>query len=172
VTASDRSITFRGPEGRPFPTAFRWTGQSQVVTISPSTHRPESPKSPHARMELSLEEVVAFATALVEPLPKMDPIQDRIAAWAEQTFPGETVASTLAHLDEEHDELYDAIKHPRPGGVAEELADMAILLYKLAAMMGVDLDVAVEDKHDLNTNRAWGPPGHNGVRHHIPESVS
>ena len=170
--SADRLMTFRGPYGRPFPTRFTWDGQSQMVTIYPSTHSAQNPKHAHARLELSPEEVVAFAMALVEPLPKVAPMQEQIAVWAERTFPGETVDSTLAHLDEEHDELYDAIKHPRPGGVAEELADMAILLYKLAAMMGVDLDVAVEDKHDLNTNRAWGPPGHNGVRHHIPESVS
>ena len=169
---NDRRITFRGPQGRPFPTRLSWDGIAQTVTIYPSTHTDEYPKSPHARIELSPEETVALATALVDPLPKMAPMQDQIAEWSKATFGSEDIDATLSHLDEEHDELYDAIKHPRPGGVAEELADMAILLYKIAALMGVDLDVAVEDKHAINTNRKWGPIGPNGVRHHIPESVS
>lgn len=169
---NDRLITFRGPQGRPFPTRLSWDGESQTVTIYPSTHSETNPKSPHARIELSPEEVVAFATALVDPIPKMAPIQDQIAEWSKETFGSENVDAVLSHLDEEHDELYDAIKRPRPGGVAEELADMAILLYKIAALMSVDLDEAVQDKHGINTNRSWGPSGPNGVRHHIPEPVS
>lgn len=168
---ADRLMTFRGPQGRPFPTRFSWDGECLTLIIYPSTHSPENPKSPHARIELSPEEVVAFATALVDPLPTMAPIQDRIAAWSEETFGSEDIDALLNHLDEEHDELYDAIKHPRPGGVAEEIADMDIILYKIAALNGVDKEQATEDKHAINTNRKWGPSGPNGVRNHIPERV-
>lgn len=165
-----RAMTFRGNGGRPCPVAFRWDGDVMTLSLYPASHRPPARiKHPVMRLELGPEEMAAFAQELISPLPPVDPIQDQIAAWARETFGYEPIAGVLAHLDEEHDELYDAIQHPRPGGVAEELADMAILLYKLAAMQGVDLDAAVEVKHARNQDRTWGPIGPDGAQRHIEE---
>ena len=44
------------------------------------------------------------------------------------------------------------------GALAEELADVAMYLFQLADLVGVDLAQAIEDKIAVNMGRTWTPP--------------
>ncbi|MCW5882155.1 MAG: hypothetical protein KIS91_14585, partial [Anaerolineae bacterium] len=45
----------------------------------------------------------------------------------------------------------------QPDALAEELADVAMYLFQLADLVGVDLAQAIEDKIAVNMGRTWTP---------------
>ena len=90
-------------------------------------------------------------------------LQQEIGKWAQQTFPHQNPNSKITHLLKEVIELRD-----KPDD-AEEMADVAILLFNLAEMFGYDLEVEIEKKMAKNRLRKWGEPDEQGVCHHIDE---
>ncbi len=105
----------------------------------------------------------------------MSDIQRSIGRWAAQTFPESRIAGVLAHLNDEVRELNDVFAHEVKGmspesaleRIAEEAADVAILLYQLGSRCGFDLEQAVIDKMAINKARTWGKADSvTGVVHH------
>lgn len=116
----------------------------------------------------------------------MTNLQERIGAWGDETFPydkandGDKEASLgiLYHLEDEWEELEDElVVHEWPlldsevDNIAYEAADMAILLFRLAHIVGFDLLDAVERKFAEIQTRTWGEPDERGVVRHV-EGVS
>lgn len=83
--------------------------------------------------------------------------QESIAVWAAETF-GEagSNARVAARANEEMAELLRALtaddEHPK---AAEEIADVMIILYRLAYRLEVDLHQLVDDKMQINRAREW-----------------
>lgn len=92
---------------------------------------------------------------------RLDAVLAEILPWARATFPQATPYSIAKHLEREAVEL---AKRPTSPG---EMADVGILLYELAAAVGVDLPTAMAEKHAENLRRDWGIPDADGVVEHI-----
>lgn len=83
--------------------------------------------------------------------------QMSISMWAEQTFgPVSSNARVAARANEEMAELLRALtaddNHPK---APEEIADILIVLYRLANRMGVDIHNEVNRKMEINRARKW-----------------
>lgn len=85
------------------------------------------------------------------------------AEWAIKQFPMATPASWVTQLSQKAEEL---AADPRN---SEEMADLGLLLFGLAATAGVDLRRAIEEKLAKNKARTWGAPDAEGVVEHIAE---
>lgn len=97
-----------------------------------------------------------------------DETQDMISAWAEQTFgPVGSNARVAARANEEMAELLRALtaddKHPK---AAEEMADVVIVLMRLATRLGIDLLDEVDSKMRVNRARDWKRDG-TGQGYHV-----
>lgn len=83
-------------------------------------------------------------------------IQREITTWAAETFPDATMDDIAHKFGDEVAELFcDAGVWAEHGEVADELADVAILLYQIADRCGVDLDTVVREKMETNRARTW-----------------
>ena len=83
--------------------------------------------------------------------------QRSIAAWAWETFgPAASNTRVAVQANEEMAGLLDVLtvddQSPR---AAEEIADIVIVLYRLAERLGVNLHTAVGEKMRLNRKRYW-----------------
>lgn len=87
--------------------------------------------------------------------------QREVSEWAQATFPHQTPASKIAHLQDEVRELAEC---PSDG---EEMADCFILLLSLAEMHGCDLLQEARAKMTKNRARKWGKADERGVCHHL-----
>ncbi len=96
-----------------------------------------------------------------------------VAAWAEETFgPVADLRDLVARATEELDELATAIG----GGesreaIVSEVADVAILLHRIAALCGDDLVAAIDRKMAINRDRVWRRSG-NGTGRHVEATPS
>ena len=90
-------------------------------------------------------------------------LQQEIGEWAQKTFPHQNPNSKIAHLSDEVKELKDIPDD------AEEMADVAILLFNLAEMFNYDLEEEIEKKMAKNRLRIWGEPDERGVCSHIEQ---
>ena len=91
-------------------------------------------------------------------------LQDKIGGFTDETFGESTVASKMAHLREELDEVVAAPDDRM------EWADCMILLLDAARRAGLsmdDLHQAIEDKMEINLKREWGEPDEDGVVRHV-----
>ena len=97
----------------------------------------------------------------------MSEIQAKIGKWARATFPDQTDGTLWRHINEEIDELGEAlgIDYARGRLISVELADVAILLLCLADHVTVDLAEAIAAKHAINITRTWAEDRH-GIHHH------
>lgn len=88
-----------------------------------------------------------------------------IVTWADTVLPGRTVIDALIKLNmEEIPELLSSIN--REGAIdPEELGDVAILLFDIAHLAGIDLQDAILKKLEINRNRQWEI--RNGILHHV-----
>jgi NTP pyrophosphatase (non-canonical NTP hydrolase) len=83
--------------------------------------------------------------------------QYEISAWANETF-GEpsSNARIAARANEEMTELLRALtaddEHPK---AAEEIADVIIVLYRLATRLGCDIAEEIDRKMAINRGRKW-----------------
>jgi NTP pyrophosphatase (non-canonical NTP hydrolase) len=94
--------------------------------------------------------------------------QGRISQWAEETFgPVSSNARVAARANEEMAELLRALtaddKNP---GAAAEIADVMIVLYRLADRLGVDVQDQVNKKMEINAARTWSRSG-DGHGYHV-----
>lgn len=103
----------------------------------------------------------------------MRDLQNRIRGWSVLTFGVETTGAMLAKLDEEVAELRAATERAETGNamaghkaIREEIADVQIVLAKIANAYGVDLNRAAEVKMDDNERRTW-QADERGVHHHV-----
>jgi NTP pyrophosphatase (non-canonical NTP hydrolase) len=80
-----------------------------------------------------------------------------ISAWADSVFgPPISNARIAARANEEMAELLRVLteddNHPK---AAEEIADIVIVLYRLAARLSVDLHDEIDRKMQINRSREW-----------------
>lgn len=94
--------------------------------------------------------------------------QRSISAWAEATFgPVSSNARVAARANEEMAELLRALTvdddSPKAG---EEMADIVIVLCRLADRMGIDLFDEMDKKMQINRTRIWAKDG-SGHGYHL-----
>lgn len=100
----------------------------------------------------------------------MTETQESISAWANQSF-GEPAsnARVAARANEEMAELLRALTDsdfsPK---AAEEIADVVIVLYRLATRLGVNLQDEIDAKMAINRDRVWAKSG-TGHGYHVRE---
>jgi MazG-like family len=97
--------------------------------------------------------------------------QVSISQWAEATFgPSGSNARAVARANREMSELLEHVtaddRHP---GAAEEVADIVIVLYRIATRLGVDLHPLIDAKMAKNRARTWRLDG-TGHGYHVEES--
>ena len=91
-------------------------------------------------------------------------IETLIADWANDVFPHRTITNAISKLVlEEIPEYLLAQDDPM------ELADVAILLYDIAYLAGIDLKKAIIDKMEINKKRKWQINPTTGLMKHIKE---
>lgn len=83
--------------------------------------------------------------------------QYQVSRWAEETFgPASSNARVAARANEEMAELLRALtsddEHPK---APEEIADIVIVLYRLATRLGSDIGEEIERKMKINRARIW-----------------
>lgn len=98
----------------------------------------------------------------------MTETQNSIVAWIEATFgPVPTNARIVSRANEEMAELLRCVTlddaHP---DLAEEMADVVIVLYRLAKNLGVNLQEEVDRKMAKNRSRSW-KLDHQGSGYHV-----
>lgn len=94
--------------------------------------------------------------------------QETCAAWAKSVFgPTGSNARVAARANEEMAELLRAltVEDGNPKAI-EEMADVVIVLYSLAARMGFDLHDAIDEKMKINRSREWKSDG-SGHGYHL-----
>jgi NTP pyrophosphatase (non-canonical NTP hydrolase) len=99
--------------------------------------------------------------------------QATISRWADETFgPSGSNARAVARANREMSELLEHVtaddRHPE---AAEEVADIVICLYRIAARLGVDLHGEIDRKMVTNRARKWRLDG-TGHGYHVKETVS
>jgi len=99
--------------------------------------------------------------------------QKTIHAWATQTF-GLLVDKGVAiqRMMQEVDELDYSSLHANtvsPSIIANECADVLIMLYQVASAFGFDLHEQVDHKMKINRSRTWDVKG-DGTGQHIIQS--
>ena len=87
--------------------------------------------------------------------------QQTIKEWQESTFPDSTLGGRSAKLKEEVAELIDELDRAAhivnydKSKTALEMADVVIVLYGLANLLGIDLHEAINEKMSINRKRLW-----------------
>lgn len=99
--------------------------------------------------------------------------QQTISNWANETFgPAGSNARVAARANEELAELLRALTtdddHPK---AAEEVADTVIVLYRLAARLGIDLHAEIDRKMAINRTREW-KLDRTGQGYHVRDKTS
>lgn len=101
----------------------------------------------------------------------MTETQATISQWAEETFgPVSSNARVAARANEEMAELLRALTvDDASPEVGPEIADVFIVLYRLADRMGFDAQKEVDRKMLTNHKRQWFRDGSGHRYHHIEE---
>ena len=95
-----------------------------------------------------------------------DPItesQRMIAEWADAVYPNRTPEHALTKM------MLHEIPELLQGGVNDplEFADVAILLFDIAHLKGIDIGKAISDKMEINKKRIWGIDPATGLMSHV-----
>ena len=95
-----------------------------------------------------------------------DPItesQRMIAEWADAVYPNRTPEHALTKM------MLHEIPELLQGGVNDplEFADVAILLFDIAHLKGIDIGKAIADKMKINKQRIWGIDRNTGLMSHL-----
>jgi len=89
-----------------------------------------------------------------------------VRLWADKTFgPVRDTAALLARARLELDERQETARLARPSEIGQEAADVVILLHRLAALHGLDLEQGSDAKMEVNRRRSWVPDGSGVGRH-------
>lgn len=92
-------------------------------------------------------------------------LQRTVGEWGASVFSQATNDSILRHLRDEANELVSAAS---PDALAEEAADVLLLLLHLAHRNGFSLFDAAVVKHAVNTKRTWEADDNGrGYRKHV-----
>lgn len=99
--------------------------------------------------------------------------QRTVSNWANETFgPAGSNARVAARANEEMAELLRALtvddNHPK---AAEEVADIVIILYRLATRLGIDLHAEIDRKMAINRAREW-KLDNTGHGYHVRDKAS
>ena len=95
-------------------------------------------------------------------------VQKSIGQWGDEAFG--PVRDPMALVDRarlELAELADAVNAGEVAEIGSEIADVAILLYRLADQFGLDLDAQVRGKMEINRARRWSASGDGTGRHQV-----
>lgn len=96
--------------------------------------------------------------------------QKTITRWAEDTFGVATVPRIISRANEEMAELITkATIDPNDPKIAEEVADIIIVLARVGCYLGFDIAEEVDKKMRINRARNWEKDG-SGCAYHIKES--
>lgn len=90
--------------------------------------------------------------------------QRQQGAWADKTFPGQTITGKIKHLQREVAELLES-----PSDLSE-IADCFSLLMDIARKAGYPASTVVKaafEKLEINKARTWGPADADGVIEHV-----
>lgn len=94
--------------------------------------------------------------------------QDTIHAWAVETFGNPTPMRVVERSQEELDELrFELETNGLTEKAIEEVADVFIVLYRLAGDLGVDIHDVIDWKMAKNRARSWNVK--DGVGQHVEE---
>lgn len=94
--------------------------------------------------------------------------QRTVTRWAEDTFgPVQDHAVLVRRAMDEMEELLEATIAGDKPEIGKETADIAILLYRLLELNGLELNKEVTNKMRENRARQWMPKG-DGTGKHIP----
>jgi phosphoribosyl-ATP pyrophosphohydrolase len=85
----------------------------------------------------------------------MNALIPEIDSWLGRTFPDHTLPTIMKKLEEEYTELLDAVGRGDDLDVAEEAADLLIVLLILCKSKTINLPAALMCKHTQNTRRVW-----------------
>ena len=90
-----------------------------------------------------------------------------IRVWGDATF-GEVkdLAALVARARGEFDELEEAVRARDMAEAGREAADVVILLHRLVALAGMDLNEQVDAKMAINRARTWKAAG-DGTGGHV-----
>lgn len=96
--------------------------------------------------------------------------QQTINEWIEETFgPAGSNARVVARANEEMAEmLRDVTTQDDHPNLVEEMADVVIVLYRIAARLGVDLHEEIDKKMAVNRARRWSLDG-SGCGYHVKD---
>ena len=100
----------------------------------------------------------------------MKETQATITEWIETTFGSAgSNARVVARANEEMAEILRAVtiddNHPQ---IVEEIADVFIVLYRVATRLGVDIHEEIDRKMAVNRTRKWTLDG-SGCGYHVKE---
>lgn len=150
----------------------RWAGRATVPVLRGDTGGCDCGGGVHAEpsteVGLDLPEVHQ-ASASEQASPRsytqgtVADSQRLITAWADRTFPDRTIEEAVKKLKKETAEL-EVSGHLDAG----EFADVAILLFDIAHLQGIDLSRAIENKMRINESRQWQKLK-DGTHQHIAE---
>jgi hypothetical protein len=92
-------------------------------------------------------------------------MQTLIKNWADSVYPNRTAQSALTKM------VMEEIPELIAGGIDDplEFADIAILLFDAAALLGIDIEQAVKDKMAINVARRWKIDAVTGIMKHVKE---
>ena len=89
-----------------------------------------------------------------------------IQAWAETVFgPVADLTDLVERARLELDELAIALRDGDHDEAKVEAADVVILLHRIVALLGTDLEAQVDAKMTINRARRWRPDGKGAGRH-------
>ena len=92
--------------------------------------------------------------------------QQSVTAWGEETFgPVSSPAVLVARAALEMRELEEAAEQNDPKAVGQELADVLIILYRVATLHNLDINAIVDEKMRINRARRWVRKGDGTGRH-------
>lgn len=89
-------------------------------------------------------------------------LQKSISDWADEQFPERTITNALSKLVMEEIPEYLTSQHD-----PMELADIAILVFDIAHLAGIDLGEAVSVKMGINRKRQWVIDKETGLMKHV-----
>ena len=100
----------------------------------------------------------------------LDALQNAVGTWAGKTFPHATPAIIVEHLRDELDELSIAVLDADKPSIAEEAADILLILLHLCHRGGFSLIGEAQKKFAVCQRRRWSEPDARGVVRHIDEA--
>jgi NTP pyrophosphatase (non-canonical NTP hydrolase) len=90
-----------------------------------------------------------------------------IREWGDATFGAvRDLSALVTRARSELDELDQAVRANDRAEIGREAADVVILLHRLVALLGMDLNVEVDAKMAINRGRKWKPAG-DGTGGHV-----